>query len=44
MAEPVFLDEAIEEVVDDVAHYELVAPPALHCGYFGESGSEKQPD
>jgi hypothetical protein len=37
VAEPTFLDEAIEEVVDAVSYYELVAPPGTAQRLFAEA-------
>ena len=37
MAEPTFLDEAIEEVVDAVTYYDLVAPPGTARRLFLEA-------
>lgn len=37
MAEPTFLDEAIEEVVDAVSYYELIAAPGTAQRLFLEA-------
>lgn len=37
MTEPVFLDEAIEEVVDAISYYNLVAEPGTSAGLFLEA-------
>jgi hypothetical protein len=37
VAEPSFLDEAVEEVVDAVSHYQLVAAPGTAQRLFTEA-------